>query len=145
MPHGEDVTYSLIVPCSSPFFRLGPLESYRQIHDVVAMALGAACGDVRLASQPAPKISEKCFENACHHDVLAGERKVAGAAQRRSRFGLLHQGSIQANGAREAVSSRLGALLAVRVKTREVEAGDFAVAHRLVEEKYGRDDWLKRA
>src|SRR5437667_12195247 len=36
-----------------------------------------------------------CFANPVRADVLVDGRKVAGAAQRRTRSGLLHQGSIQ--------------------------------------------------
>src|SRR5262245_2042754 len=47
VPHGDDVTYSLIVPRAHPFCTLGPLEGYRAIHE----ALAAAIGDVSLATR----------------------------------------------------------------------------------------------
>ena len=50
---------------------------------------------VALAAEDAPKVSEACFANAVAADVLVNGRKIAGAAQRRTRAGLLHQGSIQ--------------------------------------------------
>jgi hypothetical protein len=47
VPHGDDLTYSLIVPRAHPFALLGPLESYRAIHEALAAALGSA--SLRLA------------------------------------------------------------------------------------------------
>src|SRR5262245_36371360 len=34
--HGEDITYTLIVPRDAVFFQHAPLESYRLIHEAVA-------------------------------------------------------------------------------------------------------------
>lgn len=96
--HGDDWTYSLIVPRAEPFSRLKAAESYRLIHDLLADTLRACASvgdEIQLTPASFEKISHACFENPAQYDILVGGRKIAGAAQRRSRYGLLHQGSVQ--------------------------------------------------
>src|SRR3954468_16135227 len=95
VPHGNDVTYSVVIPSSHPFFQQSSIEIYHAIHDAICRALQANGVEAFLAKNAAPKISESCFANAVRADVLSGGQKIAGAAHRRSRAGLLHQGSIQ--------------------------------------------------
>lgn len=95
VPHGEDFTYSLIVPRSDPFSRCGTAESYRAIHEIVAQVLREQGHAVFVTAASASQTSAACFENPVQSDILCASRKVAGAAQRRSRLGLLHQGSLQ--------------------------------------------------
>ncbi len=91
--HGDDVTYSLIVPAG---FSVGKnaRDSYHAIHVCIAAWLRAAGHDATLADAAPPCVSRSCFENPVPHDILLAGHKIAGAAQRRTRQGLLHQGSI---------------------------------------------------
>ena len=61
--HGEDFTYSLLLPAHSPAALLTPAASYEVVHS----ALGAALADAGIAAGPAPgstgKVSQACFEN----------------------------------------------------------------------------------
>lgn len=94
--HDADHTYSVIVPASSPWAQTRPVESYRLIHGSLASALVSAGFDgCRLAV--AEDVIDKpfCFEAPAVHDIVRGTAKVAGAGQRRSRIGFLHQGSVQ--------------------------------------------------
>ena len=93
--HTDDSPYSLIVPRAEPFASVRPAESYRLIHSALARALRTALPGVTTAQKTAPKRSAACFENPVADDLLLGGCKVAGAGQRRTRAGLLHQGSIQ--------------------------------------------------
>src|SRR3982074_1758229 len=95
VPHGDDVTYSVIIPASHPFFARSSPEFYAAFHDAIRGALDANGGQATLAHSAAPKVSENCFANAVRADVMSSGQKIAGAAHRRSRAGLLHQGSIQ--------------------------------------------------
>jgi lipoate-protein ligase A len=140
VPHGEDLTYTLLVPKSDPFAGESSAESYRMIHEAVAQALGGA---LSLAAG-APKVSDECFANPTAHDILAGEKKIAGAAQRRTRHGLLHQGSIQRRGLGEEFASRLAAALGRRVDSRALSAEEAAQAAELAAAKYGTVEWLRR-
>src|SRR2546430_1881109 len=95
VPHGDDLTYSVIIPASHPFFAQSSPEIYTALHDAIRRALAANGVDAFLADSAAPKVSENCFANAVRADLMSGGQKIAGAAHRRSRAGLLHQGSIQ--------------------------------------------------
>ena len=92
--HAHDVTYTIVLPRTHPWLALSMPESYCQIHKGVQAAL-AACG---IASELTPVAqaveSDACFQKAVPFDIVAGESKLSGAAQRRTREGLLHQGSI---------------------------------------------------
>jgi lipoate-protein ligase A len=151
VPHGNDVTYTVIAPRGCPFLRLSALETYERIHEAIAFALGSVAGGVSLASATGPKVSEACFENAARHDVLAGGKKIAGAAQRRTKHGLLHQGSVQANGENRGsgvpplnLEATLGSALAPRVCQRFLQAAEVEEAGNLAAQRYSREEWLRR-
>lgn len=142
--HGDDVTYSVIVPAGHEFARLGPDESYRRLHRCVAGAIEAAGVPTRLAETASPKRSPGCFENPAAADVLAGERKIAGAAQRRTRWGLLHQGSIQGIALAADFAPRLACAFASEVVQQSLKSEELARAEGLAREKYATDAWLRR-
>ena len=144
VPHGEDWTYSLIVPRSDPFARVNAGESYRLIHELLGAAMCAHGVEAGVTPQAAPKVSQACFENPAQYDLLAAGRKIAGAAQRRSRFGMLHQGSVQGVAMPPGFSERLAGMLAQRVTPRTFSAGELAEAERLAEVKYATDDWNRK-
>jgi lipoate-protein ligase A len=143
VPHGDDLTYTLVVPKSDSFAAQPAAESYRMIHEAVAEALGAAGGALSLAAG-APKVSNECFANPAAHDILAGETKIAGAAQRRTRHGLLHQGSIQRSGLGSDFAARLAGALGRRVKSKALSLEEEAEAAKLADAKYGTAEWLQR-
>lgn len=145
VPHGDDFTYSLIVPRTHPLLRLGAAESYRVIHEAILRVLTPSLAGVALSPSAAQKVSEACFENAVRHDLVAHGEKIAGAAQRRTRDGLLHQGSIQWHPLPQDFGSLLAAAMAVRVEPREMTAAIIGEAEQLRIRKYGTDDWLYRA
>lgn len=144
VPHGEDWTYSLIVPRGEPFSRVGAAESYRLIHELLGEAMRAEGVDAGVTPRAAPKISQACFENPAQYDVLAGGHKIAGAAQRRSRFGMLHQGSVQGVAVPEGFAERLAAALSPEVLPRGLAAGELGEAVRLAESKYAADAWNRK-
>lgn len=142
--HGEDLTYTLIVPADHVFARLPARETYRQIHECVGTALLAAGIATKLAAASVPKVSTGCFENPAEADVLADDRKIAGAAQRRTRWGLLHQGSIQGIAIAGTLAPRLAAVFAEEVARRPLTADEVSTALALAAEKYGTEAWLRR-
>ena len=143
VPHGDDVTYSLLVPAGHAVARQGPLESYQAIHEALAQWF-ATKGIGASLTTGSPKVSEECFSNPAPHDVLASGQKIAGAAQRRTRSGLLHQGSIQHVPGVDQWRDTLSTAFSSQVETRSISAEDIATAELLVESKYGREDWLRR-
>lgn len=138
--HGEDVTFSVIVPRTEPLGRMTAAASYRAIHEAVAAALGGG----ELACAASKKISAACFENPAESDVLVAGRKVVGGAQRRTAEALLHQGSVQMAGVGESFAGRLARVMARRFEARGLRAEELAAAEILAGEKYGTEEWLRR-
>jgi lipoate-protein ligase A len=95
VPHDADWTYSVIIPPPHPWYELRAPESYLHLHRWVASALRAANVPAELAPVASKEIPGQCFAGAEQHDILLNHRKIAGAAQRRAREGLLIQGSVQ--------------------------------------------------
>ena len=95
MPHDADWTYSVAVPPTSPWYQLKAVESYHLVHDWIQGAFERLGITTSLALCAQKEIPGQCFIGAEKSDVLWNGRKIAGAAQRRTRSGLLIQGSIQ--------------------------------------------------
>jgi lipoate-protein ligase A len=144
VPHGDDLTYSLIVPRADPFFLQSPLEVYAVVHEAIRRALEA--NDIRatLVARAAPKISDNCFANPVVADVLSDDRKIAGAAQRRSRAGLLHQGSIQRSDLPDRFREDFARTLCERFEQKELETTARERATEIATAKYATTAWLKR-
>jgi lipoate-protein ligase A len=144
VPHGEDLTYSLLVPAGSAFMRLKTADSYRAIHERIAGAMNRAGVVVSMAGGADEKISQACFENPTRHDILQQGRKIAGAAQRRTKFGLLHQGSIQNVELPVSFEETLAAEFSGCVNTRKIKRTELKAALALAEMKYATDAWMRK-
>jgi len=144
VPHGDDLTYSVIIPASHPFFIRSSLEIYAALHDAIRRALEANGVDAFLAESAAPKVSESCFANAVRADLMSGGQKIAGAAHRRSRAGLLHQGSIQQRDLPERFRNDFAQVLCERSEARTLSAEVMERSARIAAAKYGTADWLMR-
>jgi lipoate-protein ligase A len=95
VPHETDWTYSLAVPPGDAWYALKATESYQRVHQWVQAAflkLGIA---TELAPECRKSLPGQCFIGYEKSDVLWHGKKIAGAAQRRTRSGLLIQGSVQ--------------------------------------------------
>ena len=101
--HRNDWTYALILHSSIPAASSPATDLYAQIHDAISQSLAKIGIDSRLAPCPrhceelpiASDIPSHCFATPAANDVLhPGGKKIAGAAMKRSRQGLLIQGSI---------------------------------------------------
>jgi lipoate-protein ligase A len=95
VPHDADWTYSLIFPPSHPWYRLKAVQSYQRVHEWIQGAFIHTGVPAELSSDRHKESPGQCFAGAEQFDLLWQNRKIAGAAQRRSRHGLLIQGSIQ--------------------------------------------------
>jgi lipoate-protein ligase A len=145
VPHGADLTYTLIVPKEYRFGNQRALESYAVIHELIAGMISTRVGaPIALAPAAAPKISGACFENPAQHDIMLGADKVAGAAQRRTQSGLLHQGSIQLADLPPTFGHELASAMAPTVTACELDADLAERAASLAESKYRTDAWMAR-
>jgi len=85
-----------------------------------------------------------CFANPVHADVMIDGRKVAGAAQRRTRWGLLQQGSIQNISIHNELAQRFAGTLSADCRWREITEKLLQRARELARQKYGADSWLRK-
>lgn len=95
VPHAIDWTYSIAVPPGHSWYELSATQSYQRLHLWLSRAFAKLELQTKLAPAPDPTGPGQCFVGAETHDLLFGRRKIAGAAQRRNKHGLLIQGSVQ--------------------------------------------------
>src|SRR5205823_12131413 len=174
--HGEDLTYSIVIPPSDPVFSESSMSIYEKIHRALCNALAANGERVELApvagvvdpgaaklakgtgvSEPSYNIDRgySCFANPVRADVMLNGRKIAGAAQRRTRRGLLQQGSIQLTVRRvrptggnvdlgNGLAQRFARALADARCEKSLDKSLMERAEKIAEQKYGTDSWLRR-
>jgi lipoate-protein ligase A len=144
VPHGDDLTYSLMIHASDPAFELSSGEIYRAVHEAIAHSLQLVGIQTSLAHEAAPKITDSCFANPVVADVIEAGRKIAGAAHRKTRSGLLHQGSIQHDNLGREFRETLATKLSNRINAGEISARVLEAAEKLAAEKYSTAAWLRR-
>lgn len=104
--HTDDWTFALVIPRGHALYDARAVQSYRAVHECLATALAALGVPVELKQRPddpaATTDAEEatpagvCFKRAELFDLVharSGE-KLAGAAQKRNKSGLLLQGSV---------------------------------------------------
>jgi len=150
--HGGDVTYSIMIPASDPAFSESSIWIYEKIHRALADALNGVgeravlAGSARCADRPSQRGvgTSNCFTNPVRTDVMMDGRKIAGAAQRRTRRGLLQQGSIQGFLMKTDLAQKFSQLLSASCREFEITEEIFRRATELAHEKYGTEFWLKK-
>jgi lipoyl(octanoyl) transferase len=145
VPHDADWTYSAAFPPGHDWHLLKAEDSYRRIHEWLRQAFMELKVETELAPDRKKSLPGRCFAGHEKFDLLWRGQKIAGAAQRRNKSGLLIQGSVQP----PAVSISRGdwerAMVAVAVtqfgarwQTDVADAGLLATATRLVAQKYSQ-------
>jgi len=95
VPHDADWTYSLAFPTSHEWYALSAVESYQRVHEWVRDSFTKLGVVTELATCCQKSAPGQCFVGHEKSDVLWQGKKIAGAAQRRTKMGLLIQGSVQ--------------------------------------------------
>ncbi len=95
VPHDADWTYSAVFPPDHEWHSLKAEESYRRIHDWLRLAFAELKIETELAPCRKKSLPGQCFAGHEKSDLLWRGKKIAGAAQRRNKLGLLIQGSVQ--------------------------------------------------
>jgi len=95
VPHNADWTYSLAFPTNHEWYGTSAIESYRRVHEWIQVAFAELNVATELASCCRKSAPGQCFVGYEKFDVLWHGEKIAGAAQRRNKLGLLIQGSVQ--------------------------------------------------
>src|SRR3984893_18386930 len=169
--HGDDLTYSVIIPRNDPVFAGSSMSIYENVHRALCEALSviakhanllavAAVGDRRtiqdrsvhsweitgrkINATVTDRCYNDCFANPVRADVLVNGRKVAGAAQRRTRAGLLHQGSIQQVDLVGNFARHFAKELSENCSERRIDNELSDRAKAIAEKKYATQAWLRR-
>ena len=147
VPHDADWTYSLTFPADHAWHALRAEESYRRVHEWIQGAFNQLNVTTELASCCKKTAPGQCFLGHERFDLLWHGRKIAGAAQRRTRAGWLIQGSVQPppDGLRRADWE--GAMVAVTGGRLEVLQPDATLRERadwLVANKYSQVSFLQK-
>jgi lipoate-protein ligase A len=142
--HRADWTYALIIPGRHPLAARNTASRYHDIHEALVTALSAVNIQATLADAPLPGLGGQCFHQPVRADVLCAGKKIAGAAQRRTRHGLLHQGSVQGVPMPEGSIQALATALCPTAH----QCSDFAdvlhAAAALAVDKYASEPWLEK-
>ncbi len=98
--HLTDLAFSLLIPSSYPGLSVNTLDNYALINRRIAKAVqqftSHSLKPILLAEEPACEADCHgfCMAKPTQYDLIIQGRKVGGAAQRRTKLGLLHQGSL---------------------------------------------------
>jgi lipoate-protein ligase A len=156
--HGEDLTYSIVIPSRDAVFSESSTSIYEKIHRALADTLAANGTSVELAAvvphtrderwELASAVTDRpynhCFANAVRADVLLNGRKIAGAAQRRTRAGLLHQGSIQHPDPGNGLAERFVHALSANCTKRTMDEEIWNRGRELARQRYATQGWLRK-
>jgi lipoyl(octanoyl) transferase len=137
--HGEDFTYSLVFPAGRKLLATG--ELYRFVHLAIENLLRKNGCPVEMALLADPVQSRACFEKAVEFDLKLQGEKIAGAAIRRHRKGLLLQGSIQGLMIPECFAAMLADALGDQVEVFTLSDVMMEKAARVAKEKYATAEW----
>jgi lipoate-protein ligase A len=149
--HDNDLTYTVIVPATHHINTLDRVESYHLFHRAVKLALSELGRDTTLSDckiTAVDRATMQCFLSPTRYDVVADGIKFAGAAQRRTKHGILHQGSIKLSAANGNKSSLAEKLLnafqkefSVTLKNFNISNGFLKEAMELAANKYATSSW----
>lgn len=99
--HSEELTYSIVIPRGSEFFKEGILETYRVIAEALVrglrdfglnVTLGKPFSDIH---KPFRSLgTSPCFLTFSRYEILLNGKKLVGSAQRRYSNSVLQHGSI---------------------------------------------------
>jgi lipoate-protein ligase A len=153
--HGDDLTYSIVIPASDPPFDESSIAIYEKIHRALADALNEVGERAVVAGGVDPRgialartagvtaAGYNCFTNPVRADVMMDGRKIAGAAQRRTRRGLLQQGSIQGFAINRDLAQKFAQALSANCSAFEINEEILQRARELAQQKYGTESWLR--
>lgn len=99
--HSFDLAFSALLPSSHEAYSKNPLDNYTYINNLVLQAVKKflrSIGEPNLLPEEPQPLDQSsrhfCMAKPTIYDVMHNGRKIAGAAQRNTRKGFLHQGTI---------------------------------------------------
>ena len=148
VPHDTDWTYSLMFPAAHEWYGTLAIESYQRVHQWLRETFALRGISTLLAPAALAAETGQCFAGYERHDLLWRGQKIAGAAQRRKREGLLIQGSVQPRGLaiRRVEWERAFCQAAPEIVWREFEPDSrlWERARELAAQKYSQEAYNRR-
>jgi lipoate---protein ligase len=94
--HGHDVAFAVLIPMSSGLCSEVVLENYKRINTAsLKAALEVTQGDISLYDAPdRGDFRALCMATPTKYDLIYNGYKIGGSAERKNKYGLLHQGSV---------------------------------------------------
>lgn len=96
--HSWDLAFALLIPGSHPHYFSNTLQSYLSVNQAVLKAITqfnkTKISPTLWVTQDKNQRVDFCMAQPTVFDIMIEGKKVGGAAQRRTKHGLLHQGSI---------------------------------------------------
>lgn len=134
--HAQELTYSVVIPATHPWFEILPLDIYRRLSEAIAAGLRHLGAAVNFAPGEKLHVDGKplrmaCFASAARNELLAGGKKIVGSAQRRFRQGILQHGSILLDNAHEHLPEFLTGAEAGRASERQRLEGHTATLRQI--------------
>lgn len=170
--HGDDLTYSIVIPATDVAFGGSSMSIYEKVHAAIQLVLARLGRTTELWGAHAPPRAgdrasavanfakdfgegaeigtrgacapRNCFANPVRADVIANGQKIAGAAQRRTRRGLLQQGSIQNVHLDNTFADAFAKALCPDCEHKNVDSTLVTRAEEIAAQKYGSEAWLRR-
>jgi lipoate-protein ligase A len=130
-----------------PLTTSGTLSSYQKIHSAIAHALQKSGVPCQLATTQPKQDDPACFLKPVPADILNPEgHKLAGAAQRRTKQGCLHQGSILLSHTippilLDLLPTSLADCLGVNSTPSSLTLAEEQLSNSLEKERYATRDW----
>ena len=142
--HGDDQTYSLLIPTSHPLAQSERRESYRVIHEILQDVIASKCQVTLELASKKTSLGAGCFQQPVISDLLLDGQKIAGAAQRRTRHGLLHQGSVQSISLAQIPALDFAHAFGSESSSIPLTEVERQNALELASKRYGTPEWLAR-
>jgi lipoyl(octanoyl) transferase len=149
--HGDDTTYAVVVPPGHPLYEMKTADAYCAIHKAVAAACEQSTDKrsgrsptIQTAPPTSPRGQYECFRNPVHGDVISDGRKLAGGAQRRTKHGMLHQGSIAAKVTADQLEAGFRRTFQADFQPYVLTPAENVLAGKLAREKYATDTWNRK-
>jgi lipoyl(octanoyl) transferase len=139
-----------VIPTNDQTFQESPSWIYEKVHLALREALVARGHDpvVAAIADRGASVNDsgysECFANPVRADVMLQGRKIAGAAQRRTRRGLLQQGSIQGFNMGDDFPEGFANALANTLIKKEIAPFVLDRAQAIAAEKYATKAWLRK-
>lgn len=137
--HGSDLTLGLAIPTLDAAASSNCRDIYSAIHEGLLPAIQKYLPDARLVLPEECCCGPVCFESPVAFDIIAGASKICGGALRRSKKGVLYQGSLHLLG---GVPFEIANSLAAEVSCFEKATTLEPLIKDLSSSKYETPAWL---